>query len=263
MFEWIIKMFKKAPTLPIEKIKNPLNRILITAKNRYAMGNSLNGCVNDCKLWFEYLTSIGFDESCFYIMLNELSTYAQEVKALQWLSECKGPYAIYINSSHGIISNGHEATCSYDFNWGKESGTSISSVNIEDVLSAIPKATKLIIVSDSCHSQNDRLKSMIKGRSKALDNPNPNSLSGTPKSISDSMLDCTYLAACLADETASDAYIKDNYNGAFTYYLIQVLKEGVNPNATELMERTNKYLRENGYSQHATIQGVEKADPLF
>lgn len=253
--------------IPYEKILNKNNRILITAKNIYQIGQNLRGTLNDANNYHSYFLELGFDPSCFKILLDKDATGENERAALKWLGECTGCYAVYINSGHGIISeDNHEATACYDFNFDNDNGL-IKSIEVKNSLKDLPKITKLIIINDACHSENDLLKDLSKGIPKTIYNPrtrrkNINNKQDA-KAITDEMLDCVYFGGCKKDQTSTDAEINGVNCGAMSYFWLKNIKKLINPIAKELNKVNTNDLKINGYKQKPTCEGSKKLENLF
>lgn len=276
LFSWITDLFEKKENdkggkppvvntpLPLNKIKDKNNRILICAKNKYIIGQNLNGCLGDAGNYQDYFLKLGFDPSCFKILLDEQSTGQAEREGLIWLGNCTGPYAIYINSSHGIISeDGHEATACYDFSFDNDDGL-IKSIHVREALKKLQKTTKVIICNDACHSDNDLLKDLAKGKPKAIVNPNGKKrILAKGKSLTENMLDCVYFGGCLAKQTSADTVINGKPCGAMSYYWLENAKVFGNPVAKTLGDKVVVDLKKNRYSQISTCEGSKKLEPLY
>jgi metacaspase-1 len=65
------------------------------------------------------------------------------------------------------------------------------------------------------------------------------------------------VSGCRARETSADAEIGDRFNGALTYYLLKTLfaPNGMTQPIEEVVARTRALLQQNGYPQHAQLEG--------
>jgi hypothetical protein len=66
------------------------------------------------------------------------------------------------------------------------------------------------------------------------------------------------ISGCRADQTSADAWIKGSYNGALTYYVVDVLNSARGPlTHRELHERVNAKLARAGYDQVPQLEGAK------
>lgn len=80
----------------------------------------------------------------------------------------------------------------------------------------------------------------------------------------DKNLNHLLLAACQDTQTAADAYIKDEFRGAFTYYLVQTYREaGRELDRHELIARIAQALEQNRYQQIPRLEAAAKHGALF
>jgi hypothetical protein len=78
---------------------------------------------------------------------------------------------------------------------------------------------------------------------------------------SDGVTGC-HLMACQEDQTAADAYINGSFNGAFTYYLCEVLRSNSDLGSRDLIDEVTEKLRRR-YSQIPNHEGNELPPPIF
>ena len=71
------------------------------------------------------------------------------------------------------------------------------------------------------------------------------------------------LAGAQDNQTAADAFIAGQYNGAFTYYLCQSARDDSDASYNQIMESTVSQVRDNGYSQVPQNEGPFGNEKLF
>ncbi|MBD2616342.1 caspase family protein [Nostoc punctiforme FACHB-252] len=71
------------------------------------------------------------------------------------------------------------------------------------------------------------------------------------------------LAACQDDQTAADAYIEGDYNGAFTYYLCEALRQSPQLKSQQLIESVARALRTNQFEQKPQHEGNSSSGLIF
>ena len=77
-------------------------------------------------------------------------------------------------------------------------------------------------------------------------------------------LDHQLLAGATAEQTAADAYIDGDYNGAFTYYLCNSARTlGGSASYRAVMDETVAAIEQNHYSQRPQCEGPFAEEPLF
>ncbi|HEX8200920.1 MAG TPA: caspase family protein [Isosphaeraceae bacterium] len=77
-------------------------------------------------------------------------------------------------------------------------------------------------------------------------------------------LNYTLLSACRADQTAADAHLGGEFNGAFTYTLCRILREtGPNLDRGELAQRLSRALAADRFDQVPQLEGGSGSGPLF
>ncbi len=71
------------------------------------------------------------------------------------------------------------------------------------------------------------------------------------------------LAGCRDDQTSADAYIDNNFNGAFTYYLCQTLRENPNLGSQQTIQQVTQQLTNNHFFQEPQHEGQPRIGSLF
>lgn len=84
------------------------------------------------------------------------------------------------------------------------------------------------------------------------------------KSAQDKPLNHQLLAAARDNQTAADAFIDEQYQGAFTYYLCHTARElGDSVSAKTIMDQTQTKIQGEGYSQVPQLEGIGFEERLF
>ncbi len=267
-------------------------KALLVGINNYKYVSGLKGCVNDVKNMNHVLqTYFGFKLENIRQIIDESVTRNQLMLRLRWLIQgaIPGDILVFHFSGHGsqILDRGRcdelndqkdELLCLYDINF-----RDVHSFLIDDdfgkILNRIPKGVNISIILDSCHSGT---------ATRGLTSITPEMVSQTsylqyryiapPVDINlrekvylkptrrfakqngaDIPINHLLLAACLDKESAADAYINGDYNGAFTYNLCKLIRD-TNGNITyrELINRTNKNLLHNQFAQTPQLEGSEE-----
>ena len=71
------------------------------------------------------------------------------------------------------------------------------------------------------------------------------------------------LAACQDSQTSADAYLDDDFHGAFTYYFCQAIADSPQLGTKELIEQVTQQLTQGGFSQKPQHEGENLASPIF
>lgn len=71
------------------------------------------------------------------------------------------------------------------------------------------------------------------------------------------------LAACQDSQTSADAYLDDDFHGAFTYYFCQAIADSPQLGTKELIEQVTLQLTQGGFSQIPQYEGENITSPIF
>lgn len=71
------------------------------------------------------------------------------------------------------------------------------------------------------------------------------------------------LAGCREDQTAADAYIDGDFNGAFTYYLCKTLRESPHIGSRETISRVARLLKTKQFQQIPQHEGTHRVNSIF
>lgn len=246
---------------------NKLKIALCTGINKYPNpANNLAGCVNDAQdnvvLLKEYFK---FDE--VVLLLDSYANYNNVTSKMRELLAKKPAVFVYTNSSHGTRMvdasepDGYaEAICLYD--------RLLIDKDFRSILATADPSTRITVVSDSCHSagvtreflltMNDftyasqpkylppegNMEAMAVGMlpiSKAIFEPNEN-------------MNEVLLAGCKSDQYSYDASFNSRPNGAFTYYMNQVLRATPEITYGDFIRKINQALPSSRYPQCPVLE---------
>jgi hypothetical protein len=254
----------------------------------------LKGCVNDANDWAGELSARGFTVK---LLLDAQATKSAMVAAFTDVIGTAGSNDVVVitYSGHGTYvpdTNGDEidgldeALCPYDLQTG---GSALLDDEIHDLFKARKAGTRLVLISDSCHS--GTVTRAVPADPDAANAPRPRfmpmgnwlSLDRLPRGVSGKPITqvpvsagaspfATALSRTVGDLLISgckegpnnfsyDAVIKDRPNGAFSYYALKALKQ-LGPNATyaEWHAAINPgYLPSAAYPQSPQILGTQEA----
>ena len=230
--------------------------------------NDLRGCVNDATDWKNYfIEKAKFDKVVLLLDSNaRISAFENEIKSL---NELNPDVLVITNSSHGTslpddngdeIDGRDEAICFYDGNMRDD--------YIRKIINKINPKTRVIFISDSCHSgtvtrnslnaMNDHSyvsvprymppKEDIDASSMAL-LPLKNSVMA-PETDRNEIL----LSGCKDAEYSYDASFGGRANGAFTYNFLNILKNNDNLTYEEAYNKIRTQLPSSRYPQTPQLE---------
>lgn len=224
--------------------------LCIGINNYPGTANDLSGCVNDVKDWSAELTKRGFTVKT---LLDAKATKANIVKGIKSLLTATGPgdSVVIQFSGHGSYvpdENGDEpdeqdeCICPYDIATADGSGNYITDDELFQLYSLRHKDSRLVILSDSCHSGtvakagpvlsigglNRKIRFLAPEEflsqnelSKFGDVRNSTARSASPPGRYAGLL----MAGCRDKEFSYDAEFNQRPNGAFTYAALTTLKK--------------------------------------
>ena len=240
-------------------------KALIVAINDYQSINDLRGCLNDAENIRALLKSeFGFTNNDIRVLTDSRATRPNIAQRLEWLLDgiMPGDRLFLHFSGHGsqirdrdgdeLRDHMDEILCLYDMTWD---GGYITDDEIGEWLQKIPVGVATEIIFDCCHSgggegefdQNVKVKQLnppfdITSRAEGDNLPTKRIAVGTFTSMASSTTgegDLQMTASvvvnpprvaiwsgCGEAQTSADAYISGSYNGAFTYYWCQQMRQG-------------------------------------
>jgi hypothetical protein len=251
-----------------------MNQALLVGINQYPYPNTLNGCIDDIIDVASELTSAFSVDPNSITQLRDgdatadaiRSTLSRLVNGLQ-----DGDRFLFWYSGHGAqLQDGCAATdviCPIDFDWTAQHSVTVSDFHA--IFKNIPPNAKAFWGSDSCHS-GDLNKGLYRFGVPRLFRRDSSMVPAAPvptsyqrmRDISTALPNIVLISGCRSDQTSADADIQGRYNGAFTYYFLQALREpkGTTMPMNELVPEVQKKLNSACYSQipQMTPSGVAR-----
>ncbi len=257
-----------------------MNRALLVGINTYPSA-PLRGCLNDIRAMATFLTEqCDFALEDIRLLADKRATKTAIVERLGWLLNGlrAGDRVLFQFSGHGVqlptrnpqgeVDGLDEAICPYDFDW--TDAHTIRDKEFAQIFANIPKGVEFIWISDSCHS-GDLTKAMppegilnktllppldIDWRLQTAKSKNIRSR-GMQRTAQ--QLNLALISGCEDKQTSADAYIKGNYHGALTYFLLDELqkKDGLSLPLNKLIKKVRKALKAKGYPQVPQLEGSE------
>jgi hypothetical protein len=207
-----------------------MKKALCVGINNYpGFQNDLNGCINDANDWSSLLQRFGFQVTQILDSTAKRSKIKTDLQAMITESEA-GDVLVFTYSGHGTSipdTSGDEAD-SYDEALYVYDG-SILDDELRDIFKSIPAGVQMIVILDSCFSGTaTRVLLEETSRRKYLELYPVSQLAGLKKNkeflIGEDMKEIL-VAGCGDNEYSYDAYINGRYNGAFTRFAIDTIKD--------------------------------------
>ena len=241
--------------------------------------NDLRGCVRDAKAWSAILQS-KYDFDPPTVLLEFQATIQNVTTAVTKMINSATPdsHLVWTYSGHGTsIENKRpdktdgraEAIVLYD-------GLLLDST-IRSLLEKLPRGVRMTIISDSCHSGTlSRMQRLSRFRLQGADYPNPRymppeaikfakSVRQIPTNgrvfrlINEQSMPEILISGCTAIETARDACIDGQFNGAMSYYALKILNENPRLTYNEFYAKLRSYLPSAQYNQTPQLEGSDAA----
>jgi len=236
--------------------------------------NNLSGCVNDANDWANTLRTLyHFDAT--KVLLNSDATRSNFISNAEAMIASKPDLFVITNSSHGTRvdsdteEDGYcEAICLYD--------KFLMDHDFKTLLGKADSNTKVVVISDSCHSAGvtrEFLATMndfsYESKPRYLppqDNMEALRVSMIPivKAIFEPRENMTeiLLAGCKSDQYSYDANFDGRPNGAFTYYLLKIIKENPSLTYSQLIQKMSEFLPSGHYPQCPVLETDDKNKDL-
>lgn len=265
-------------------------KAVLIGVNRYRMaGADLRGCVNDVRNMKAVLTGrYAFRAADITTLLDFAATRKAIESAIASLvlKASRGDVLLVHFSGHGSNvpdNDGDEADrrdeilCPSDLDWKEP----LRDDFLKKTVQAMPEGVSLTFITDCCHSgtitravlppdapvmerylpspwdlaaieSGRRMRGTLRG---SLRRSSSKSRRGRDVVAVPGMREIL-ISGCRADQTSADAWIKGSYNGALTYYLVDVLTSARGPLTNrELHQRVNTKLARAGYDQVPQLEG--------
>lgn len=248
----------------------------------------LNGCVNDAEEFRDLLLrNYGYAESDVQLLANAEATreevFGRLEEAMAKIRTGELGQFVFTFSSHGTQvpdtnddedDQADEAFVTYDMaqrgdQW--DPGTLIVDDELHAMFDELPATALVDVVLDTCHSGSGlRAFDLLPGRRpRFVPPPTPAGLDAAAEATRRGIHDFfrgtraerrpVLFAACRPDQTAADAHINGQYNGAFTRYLIDGLRTGNGHSRADLLKTVRADLRQGRFAQVAQLEGQAAA----
>lgn len=256
------------------------NKALLIGMNQYPNA-PLRGCVNDINNLVNYLeTNKYYCNTQIRTLFDNDANTANIFDSIRWLTDVNpGDKILFHPSGHGAVvphrdGSIHECLCPIDFDWSPD--RMIIDEQFIKLFSVIPDGVIFTWSADSCHSGG-----LDRGIPMKPHNPviTPRRYPGarakvenmklggakihTIRSMVGNTLNCGFISACTAAQTAADTEINGIPCGAFTYHFIQALTGAPNESLAEIGRITHRLLTVDGYEQDPTTDGIRANKPFL
>lgn len=257
-------------------------KALLVGINDYKGANDLRGCINDVlDMHFSLRSLFGFETREIRILTDSRATKKNILYRLKWLVDGAKPgdFLVFHFSGHGsqirdrdeqdeLEDHLDELICPHDMDWD---GTFITDDQLNEVFQAVPEGALLEVFLDCCHSGTGLKEMGLEPPPELMaEHPTLNRYLPPPTDVylrfscEEEYLDSKGFvqgfadrgakhhilwAACMARQTAADAYINGRYHGAFSYFLNVHLRREPRISRKELLRKVRASLRHGGFSQ--------------
>ena len=237
---------------------NGKKTLLSFAINKYGGGNDLRGCLNDQKNFCKMVKDAYPDFVIKQFKDADVTKrrFIEEVKRA--IAELKEGYVLLLHfSGHGtqVIDRNGDETNGYDEGIVCIDGVVIDD-DIADALRGIRDDASVDLFFDSCFSRGNTRNNPTEFRNKFI--PNPEVHDNTPKRIRIPREDMKYavFSACQEHQTAADAFLNNEYCGAFTCYLTKSFKTNITRG--EWDKGVHEYLPSSVFDQDPALDTNER-----
>lgn len=241
-------------------------------------GMDLKGCVNDAKAWSALLRKqYDFTSADVKVLLDKTATHEHVTDGLKALlaGARSGDVLVFTNSSHGtyVADAGRdeadrydEAMCPYDCKQEL-----LTDDELRMLFADIPRGVRLTVISDSCHSgsvtraaegpatPDDRRVRFLNPRKLRQTEIKDVRNRATPRRTEvhpESEMKELLLSGCRSNQYSYDALIGRRYQGAMSFYALQVIKDaGYRLTYSALATRLREALAVSNYDQEPQLEG--------
>jgi len=256
----IIRFFKNlfAPE-PEEPFVYGLLCCISFAINKYSNG-PLRGCLNDQKkivarikqFWPQFVFRLFHDSQCTWQRF--------EAEILRAFENMPTGHLVITYSGHGTFKRNPREIDGFSEAFYFYNGT-YADFQLYELMNKKPAGLKVTFILDCCFSTGitvPRLTHNPHYRQPRFlaSEPMPENFHVSKREMFNEDIDWIVFAACGERETASDAFINNEYCGAYTFYFTQIMRPGVfNINWQKDVE---KYLPSKDFPQSPSLTGSEK-----
>lgn len=260
-----------------------IKRALIVGINYKGTNHELRGCINDAHNMHRLvLDELGFTQT--KLVLEETATTQGILDGLNWLvKDAKpGDVLLFHFSGHGsqVRSNIEpdgldEIICPVDINWRDRV---IKDDHLKAVFSKVPNGVNVTVLLDCCHSGSglDQTNTLFEQarvqmhQEQPLEDKDGRFMPMPPevqqyikeeglelrefKTSRDVNRSALLIAGCLPHQTAADAFISGQFQGAATYALRAALREGKRT-YRDIAEFMSNFMVERNFTQRPQLDG--------
>lgn len=258
-----------------------IKRALICGINYAGTPIALRGCINDATNMQNLVSNeLGFTQT--KMLLEEAATTQGILEGLEWLIDgvVPGDVVLFHFSGHGSQTRSNiepdgldEIICPIDINWRDKV---IKDDDLKAIFSKAPNGVNVTVILDCCHSasgidQEETLFARTKtpvvpavAREGDRFMPMPTDVVNAIESESLKIRDfktsrdvnrsAVLIAGCLPYQTAADALIAGQFQGAATYALLEALKSG-KKTYREIAIFMTEYMVNEGFTQRPQLDG--------
>lgn len=119
-------------------------------------------------------------------------------------------------------------------------------------IAALPEGATVAVITDCCYSGTNT-RSIIEQKPKMYGKPVTLEAKTVRKIARSEAMNWIAISGCGEKQTSADAYINGRYNGAFTFYALNVLRQGMT--YREWMAGIRRYLPSASFAQVPEIEG--------
>ena len=272
------------------------NKALLVGINAYPNpSNNLRGCINDIVDMEYFIASKNkvYPKEDIRTLTDSKATKKGILNQLNWLllGASAGDQILFQYSGHGAQIPSHnsaiekdgldEIICPYDFRGEAAAETAISDKEFASIFAKIPQGVHFVWISDSCHSEDlSRKHEIVEANSYSnydlkdtrFRRFNHNYEKQQTQAVAPITslgsaaipLHGALLSGCASHQLSADAYINNQFNGAFTHYLIKNLSlYGQDASMQEIVKYVNIDLMEHDYDQNPQSEGLLKTAKFF
>lgn len=233
--------------------------LLTIAINQYHTA-PLRGCINDSVNLANFLSAQGFEIHSLHDqqatrqgILNKVAELGSKLKPNDYLVVHYSGHGSQIPCTKGDEADGlTEIICPIDLINPDGSWTNnyITDDNISDLLTKLDETISVEFFMDCCHS-GTLTRDLKPFAPRQLDYPVRSGITHTSIPFKPVFANVITWSGCQDNQTSADAFINNDFQGAFTYALLK--HAGLGKTRQETFQLMTSWLADNGYSQKPNI----------
>lgn len=235
-----------------------MKRALLIGINYYNTSYELHGCINDIvHMKSVLLDKYGFSESNI-TTLTEKALLPSKTNILNCIEKlvngaCPGDTLVFSYSGHGlnIPDYNHDEKCGFDDAIAPVDFQKVGFISDDDLfkllISRVPKDVTLIAIFDCCHSGSICDLRWNYTFSEYV-------VSSWEENMNETQGNIVVISGCMDNQTSADAFIQYQSQGAFTFCLLEVLRQhNYNISVKELLRKVDILLASNSFPQRSQV----------